>query len=61
MSCRLKHIKGDSAQVWTIRTYDVLEKVPGTSVTRLGDFMDIGQVFKAFGNNYLICPNLPHS
>ena len=23
----------------------------GTSVTRWGDFMDFGQLFKAFGNN----------
>ena len=30
------------------------------SVTRLGDLLDFGQLFKAFGNN-LICPNLPHS
>ena len=26
------------------------------SVTRLGDLLDFGQLFKAFGNN-LICPN----
>ena len=25
---------------------------PLISVTRLGDFLDFGQVFKAFGNNY---------
>ena len=24
-----------------------------TSVTRFGDLLDFGQVFKAFGNNYL--------
>ena len=27
--------------------------------TRLGDFLDFGQLFKAFGSNS-ICPNLPH-
>ena len=31
------------------------------SVTRLGDLLDFGQLFKAFGNNYLVCLNLPHS
>ena len=31
-----------------------------SSVTRLGDLLDFGPLFKAFGNN-LICPNLPHS
>ena len=30
------------------------------SVTRLGDLLDFGQLFKAFGNN-LICKNLSHS
>ena len=29
------------------------------SVTRLGDLLDFGQLFKAFGNNF--CRNLPHS
>ena len=29
-------------------------------VTRLGDLLDFGELFKAFGNN-LFCPNLPHS
>ena len=31
-----------------------------TNVTRLGDLLDCGQLFKAFADN-LICPNLPHS
>ena len=31
-----------------------------TSVTRLGDLLDFGQVSKALGNNWF-CPNLPHS
>ena len=31
-----------------------------TSVTRLGDLLDFGQLFKAF-DNHLFCPNLPHS
>ena len=30
----------------------------GASVTRLGNLLDFGQIFKAFGKN-LICPNLP--
>ena len=30
------------------------------SVTRLGDLLDFGQLFKAFGKQ-LLCPNLPHS
>ena len=31
-----------------------------TSVTRLGNILYFGQLFKAFGEQ-LICPNLPHS
>ena len=30
-------------------------------MTRLGDLLHFGQLLKAFGNNYLICPNLLHS
>ena len=28
------------------------EKLPPVSVTRLGDLLDFGQLFNAFGNNY---------
>ena len=31
-----------------------------TSVTRLGDLLDFGPLFKAFGQQ-LFCPNIPHS
>ena len=31
----------------------MLSRRAGSSVTRFGDLLDFGQVFKAFGNNYL--------
>ena len=35
----------DSVEGYCCRVYE------GSSVTRSGDFLDFGQVFKAFGNN----------
>ena len=31
--------------------YKTKKSITGNSVTRLGDLLDFGQVFKAFGNN----------
>ena len=31
--------------------HDQIDKIVATSVPRLNDFLDFGQLFKAFGNN----------
>ena len=47
-SCKLMH------------DYVSITRCDMDSVTRSGDLLDIGQLFKAFGNSFF-CPNLPHS
>ena len=36
---------------WLYKEMNLLHALVTTSVTRLGDFLDFGQLFKAFGNN----------
>ena len=38
-------------KIWALPTYSVGPVVYGRSVTRLGNLLDFGQLFKAFGNN----------